>query len=729
MNDRAVRWDLVALSGLAVALLAVAIRMRNLGSIFLSGFPVLFGTDPWYHLRRIELALHGGFGIPQFDAYVNFPNGAPIDWPPGFDALMAAGSLALAPFMPADYGLVGTLAVMVPLLGALTPLLAMALAWRLYGPRAGLWAGLLLALTNAMVSYSSVGRVDHHVVEPLWLLVLLAAYSWSSAARGDGFRLLVTGAAIGLAPGFWPGAIVFSLPLFLAWLTLGRRDPRAWRDGAIAFASAAVFAAVLSASSRWSWAGSFDYYALSLFQPAVFLAFSLFLLALRALPLRVAAVGLAVFALIGFALEIPRTALLRAFAYLFTTESQISTVFESTPLLEMGPGFAIEWLSPWILAWPLVAFFAFRTADRPGRVCVAWALLLMSVLALLQLRFAPLLAVPFAIALAGGLDRAVERIGKGFAVSAAATVVLLATLWPTVAPSLAPQSVALPQLARSLDALLWLRDVPPATSHYLDPTEQPEYGVLSAWGWGHWITAIAHKPGVASPLGQSDSNLDGVRNAARVLLAKTEREGAAVAESLGVRFLFLTPLFRGLEGMVLQLGHDFGAYATMNADGTRTLESAYLESLHSQLFLPIDELPASERFRLVYEGQVGHPFLERERPYVKIFQLVPGATLAGRCSAGAVAVEATVATNTGRTLLYTRRAEPDADGAFELRIPYAGEPIPAGTSGQGPLRVRCGALVSEVTLSHAEVENGAWIEVTFQTPPLRCAKKEPPPKL
>jgi len=661
----------------------------------------------------LELALHGGFGIPQFDSYVNFPTGALIDWPPGFDVMMAAGSLALAPVMPADYGLVGTLAVLVPIVGALTPLLGMAIAWRLYGPRAGVWAGLLLAFTNAMVSYSSVGRVDHHVVEPLWLALLLAAFTWSSAARGSGFRLLVTGAAIGLAPGFWPGCIVFSLPLFLAWLTLGRRDPSAWRDGALAFAAATGFAAVLSASSRWAWAGSFDYYALSLFQPAVFLAFSLSLFALATLPLRMAAAGLAAFAAIGFALEVPRTALLRALAYLFTTESQISTVFESTPLLEMGPGFVVEWLSPWILAWPFVAFFAFRTADRPGRICVAWALLGMSGLAWLQLRFAPLLAVPFAIVLAGALDGAVARIGKGVAVSAAATALLLASLWPTIAPSIAPRPVALPHLARSLDALLWLRDVPSATSHYLDPTEQPEYGVLSSWVWGHWITAIAHKPAVASPLGQSDANLDGVRNSARVLLAKTERDAAEVAEQLGVRFLFLTPLYRGLEGMSLQLGHDFGTYSTERPDGTRTPEPAYLESLHSQLFLPLDELPASERFRLVYEGQAMHPFLERERPYVKIFQLVAGVTIAGRCDAAEVTAEATISTNTGRTIPYAQRATPDSNGAFELRVPYASEAIPAGTSGQGPLRVRCGALVSEIPISHAAVERGDRIEVTF----------------
>jgi len=558
--------------------------------------------------------------------------------------------------------------------------------------------------------------VDHHVVEPLCLAVMLAAYSWSGASRGEWLRLVVAGAAIGLAPGFWPGAIAFSAPLFLAWAIEGRRDTGAWRDGALAFAVAAAFAAVLSASSRWAWAGSFDYYALSLFQPAVFLAFAASLLALRVLPLRLAATALALLLLAVFALETPRAAVMRAFAYLFTTESQISTVYESTPLFAQGPGFAVAWLSPWIFAWPLVAIFAIRTARSPGRVCVATSLLLMSALALLQLRFAPLLAVPFAIALAGGLDRAVARYREGAMVTVAATAALLATLWPTVAPSLEPQPVALPHLARSLDGLLWLRDVPPATSHYLDPVERPEYGVLSAWVWGHWITAIAHKPGVASPLGQSDTNLDGVRRSARVLLAKTEREGAEIADSLGVRFLFLTPLFRGLESMVLQLGHDPGPYVAKSPDGARNVGPAYLESLHSQLFLPLDALPPSERFRLVYEGLALHPFLDRQRPYVKIFQLVPGATLAGRCLGAELVIDATVVTNTGRTLRYVRQVEPAPDGRFAVRVPYAGEPIPAGTSGRGPTRVRCGKQVTEVTVSHAAVETGARIEVRFEAP-------------
>jgi dolichyl-diphosphooligosaccharide--protein glycosyltransferase len=703
----------MALAAAAVGITAIATRLNNLAGIYLDGMTVLFGTDSYYHLRRIELALHNGLSIPQVDPYVNFPMGATIDWPPGFDVLMAGSYLAVKPFLPGDVGLVAVLAAVIPVLGALAALGVLALATRLYGLRAGLWAGLALALMAAPIDYSSVGRVDHHAVEPLCLLVLLAAYEASARARGGLFPPFAVGAAIGLVPGFWPGAVAFSAPLFLAWLLDGRRDPRAWRDGGVAFLAAAAFAALLALTTPWGRGASLAYYSLSLFQPLVFLCFAAVLTLARVLPARWAVVGAAALGLIALVLEPSRAALLRALAYLFTSESQISTVLESKPLHAMGLGYAMVWLSPWILALPVVVFFAFRTGDRPGRRVVALALVLMGALGLLQLRFGPLLAVPFCIALGGALDRAVARIGSGLRVSAIATLLFLASMWPSAAPSLSYEPVVLPHLARSLDGLLWLRDVPRPTSHYFEPWERPEYGVLSSWVWGHWITAIAHKPNVANPLGQSDTNLEGVRNAARVLLATSEEEGAAVAEALGVRFLFLTPLPRGLEGMVHQLGRDYGDYATQNADGTTTVRQAFLDSLHSRLYLPLDEAPASARFRLVYEGRTTHAFLGVDQPYVKIFQLVPGAVLAGRCDAGEVQLELVVHTNTGRDLPFRRRVEPGPDGVFELATPYATAPIPSGTSGQAPLKLTCGERSIEIAVPHAAVERGIRIPVSF----------------
>lgn len=715
MNDPPLRCGRIALAGAVVGLAAIATRLHNLAGIYLDRMTILFGTDSYYHLRRVELALHNGLPVPQFDTYVNFPMGATIDWPPGFDVLMAGSYLAIAPFLPDDVSLAAVLAAVIPVLGALAAVGVLALATRLYGLRAGLWAGLALALMAGPIDYSTVGRVDHHAVEPLCLLVLLGAYEWSARARGGLFRPFAVGAAMGLVPAFWPGAVAFSVPLLLAWLLDGRKDPRAWRDGGVAFLAAAAFAAVLAVTTPWGREGSLAYYSLSLFQPLLFVSFAAVLTLVRVLPARWAVAGAVALGLAVLALEPSRAALLRGLAYLFTTESQISTVFESRPLFEMDLCYALVWLSPWILALPVVVVFAFWTGDRPGRRVVALALVLMGVLGFLQLRFAPLLAVPFCIALGGALDRAVVRLGSGLWISAAATLLLLASMWPSAAPSLAFRPVVLPHLARSLDGLLWLRDVPRPTSHYLEPWERPEYGVLSSWIWGHWITAIAHKPNVANPLGQSDANLEGVRNSARVLLATSEEEGAAVAEALGVRFLFLTPLSRGLEGMVLQLGRDFGDYATRNADGTYTIEQGYLDSLHSRLYLPLDEAPASARFRLVYEGRAKHAFLDRDRPYVKIFQLVPGATLAGRCTAGEVHLELVVHTNTGRDLPFRRGIEPDPDGAFELATPYATEPIPSGTSGRGPVKVACGERVVEVAVPHAAVETGARIPVSFDS--------------
>jgi asparagine N-glycosylation enzyme membrane subunit Stt3 len=298
-------------------------------------------------------------------------------------------------------------------------------------------------------------------------------------------------------------------------------------------------------------------------------------------------------------------------------------------------------------------------------------------------------------------------------VDVAATALLLASLWPTLAPSLAKQPVALPHLARSLDALLWLRDVAPPTSHYDDPHERAEYGVLSSWVWGHFITAISHKPNVASPLGQSDANLAGVRNSARFLLATSEREGVLVAESLAARFVLLTPLHRGLESMVLHLGHDMDAYATAHPDGRRDIDAAYLDTLHSQLYLTGPELPPGERLRLVYEGHATQAFLGQQVPYTRIFELVRGVTLTGTCPGAPVAIELELRSDAARDLFYRRRVDPRPDGRFAVLVPYATDRIAGGVTAKGPMRVVCGEDVAEIAISHTAVTTGATIDVRF----------------
>jgi len=69
----------------------------------LPGRPSWFTTDPdsQYHLRRVERALADGLPVAEHDAYLNFPAGSPIPWPPYY-TLLTYG--LLLPFAPDDPG-------------------------------------------------------------------------------------------------------------------------------------------------------------------------------------------------------------------------------------------------------------------------------------------------------------------------------------------------------------------------------------------------------------------------------------------------------------------------------------------------------------------------------------------------------------------------------------------------------------------------------------------------
>src|SRR5262245_54380482 len=60
-----------------------------------------FSIDPdgLYHTRRVERAFEEGLPIAGEDAFLDFPSGAAIPWPPYYDTILY---LALAPFAPHD---------------------------------------------------------------------------------------------------------------------------------------------------------------------------------------------------------------------------------------------------------------------------------------------------------------------------------------------------------------------------------------------------------------------------------------------------------------------------------------------------------------------------------------------------------------------------------------------------------------------------------------------------
>src|SRR5664280_2285775 len=122
------------------------------------------------------------------------------------------------------------------LAGALTVFLVAAVGRRLYGQKAGLLAGFLLALAVLHVQTSHFASTD--VTLTLFVLLALAA-SGRLARRGRGRDALLAGALTGFSLATKASAAPLLLPLAVA-VFLACRPERAWRKGTLLLTAAGL---------------------------------------------------------------------------------------------------------------------------------------------------------------------------------------------------------------------------------------------------------------------------------------------------------------------------------------------------------------------------------------------------------------------------------------------------------------------------------------------------------
>lgn len=694
---------------------ALAPRASTWQSTFARPVVLLEEVDAYYHLRRIELALANDLVPPAVDTYNNHPVGARVDWPPGFDISFALSWHLLSKLTPLEVSPAAVGAVGVAVLGSLAAATAAVLAAR-WGLAAALAAGLSVALSPAAVAYSRVGRLDHHAVEPLCLLVLAWVYAWFRK-RTSTAGAAVLGAVVALSTFFWVGAAFYAAALALAFALEARLDdaPLA-RRGAVAYLVAAGTAGLLALSSPWGRDLEAVYYALSWFQPLTFMALSLAFAVVARLEDRkvehwrawaVGAVTLAVSG--GLTLLLAGESVGRGFDFLLGSDPVAATILESRSLVETGFAYALSWLTPVALAlpalWIATAVIAFRRKLLDPLLAAALALgVLAAPFTVLQMRFGPHAAVVAGLLAAWLVGRVARPLVAGGAVA-----VLAAILAWGVRPATLPDSAVHPYLLGGFDALIWLRTAPPRTSHVYHPWQRPEYGVAAEWTWGHWITQIGQKPNVANPLGQTPANRRGVEEVARLLLAESGSEALARARRLDVRYLLLSPIPVTVSELALQAGREPLRYVTRHPEGSDDFHPPFFETFHSRLYLGggAGEGGAAPvaGVRLVFESRVRIDFLG-SRPAVRIFEVVPGASLRGTCEADLVEVRAELE---GPELVYTAREVPGPDGWWALELPYASEPAEASIPAR--ITVRCGEEEIPVEVLERDVLEGREVAV------------------
>lgn len=723
-----------ALLGLACALaLAAALRSIGLERVFLDDGNVVFGnSDAFYHARRVLFTLAQYPDWLRFDACINYPDGAAVPHPPGYDFLLATLTKLAGGSVAAFEKIAAWLPV---LLGALTVLPVYALGRAFAGRGVGLGGALLYAALPIAVNYSQVGNADHHAAAGLLGATLLASYvkllGVSPPARLAlcFVALLFNRLAMLLV---WHGSLLYlgigELAVLLLAATDGRRD--LLRGQALSCLGVAIALLPIVAASAAPRDGAYAATELSRLHVLLFAceaaASALLFRLLSSERFRSArsrlllATGVAG-AFGGLLLLIPGVvdAVLAASAFLAKSDEWGASVVEQLPLfyenavLSFGAG--EKWMGYLAYLLPLVPIaFVPQLEDSRSRsralLMIVWTLV-FGVLAFSQVRYGNDYAAAGCIGAALGIAQLAGWASKRSALAARLPLaalgglLLIAPTWPRYYSILLESSLAMAgESAPSMDrALLSLegtqlrfaervrRSTPESPGCGPEPGV-PDYGILAHPAIGHVLHYVGRRATPVDPFGPyiGQRNFDRLQ---RALRSSSEEEVLEIAEQLRARYL-------------------------LSADDGSPTEDSVMQRLHRSDGSAEASLAQLGRFRLVEEGPAGGVALavlfeaeSREAIPYKLFEIVPGAVLEVEAEPGQRVTAATsVIASSGRRFVYRAESRADAQGKARLRVPYAtGNSGPAAIA--GVYRVVAGDRSWQVAVPESAVLEGRVLRV------------------
>ena len=695
------------LAAFGVAALALVVRSLAYAYVFHRGDVVFAPADAMYHVRRAYYTYESWPRVLLFDPYVNYPDGAPVPWPPLTDILSGTAAALLA---NDDAGFATVLAWWPAAVGALGVLPIFWIARELASRGAGIAAGSFYAVLPISVIYGRVGNPDHHVaVAAVGACLLLLCVKLAQAREDDrSVRSLVVALALARAALLltWHGSLLYlavvEATLLLVAAIGGRRQLYAAQ--ALSACGTFVLIAPVLASFPTPLGGLYSSIALS----------RLHLIAIAGTvavagagfwqmgPGRAGLSGLragargpggrivflllagAVFSLAVLALPGPRAGLEPALRFLTMSDAVGAVTVEQFALFpifgKVLEGSAVTTWSLYAYVLPLAPIvlvaWAWRRPERRAEslVVAGWAAM-FGLLALMQLRYgndaAASVSVGFGVLGAWLVQWLRARVGVPRVI---ATAVVSAVGIAMFAPAL--DSVYRPWARRTLAALransdaavpplhsaAWsihrfgvaVRAVTPETRGYTHPIEVPEYGIASHANLGHALQWVARRATPTDPFWEyiGPQNWD---RAFGLLSAEREESAVELAHELGARYVVVAPS------------------ATQGRVGDRLFKDDGLRR---------GRLPALRRFRLVTEGpRGGRPIqgvfssqIDRPDDFVpyKLFEVVRGAELAIVAEPGTL-VEATLEVRTPAQRQFTYRTATRADdtGVARLRVPYS----------------------------------------------------------
>ncbi len=731
--QRPARWASIT-AALVGAAAAVAVRHVHTLALPTDG-PRLesFDPDSQYHSRRVLRALCEG-DVAGRDPLLAWPSaGAPIPWPPYYDAALALvvrsrlapseraalpAPFASEPEAPVD----GTAAAALRSLAAdtvarapawlagVTALIAgLAAAHLARGARAAaaLVGSLGVALSFAHLRYSYVGLGDHHTAVGALYALVLALTSRAVdpvAARGprlSALRGIVAGVLAGLMLGTWVASLALLAPIQVALAWLVHRPNRGRRAAPIGYAlfgasfHKGVVLTLLPAAftSPWTDARALDVVNLSWFHVAWFaiawLAFAPAVF-LHGSPARRAAAPLA---LIGLCILVfaARSGTAEALAWASATDTFMAAIAESQPFDAFAR--ALKWIGPGLVFGPLIALWGLFLRDECYLPWLA-ALAVTAAGAAQQQRFAEALAVPLAVVVGAAVAALWQRGGIRLGALAALTAVAhIGTLRATAARLQGGFGSA-----RTVTTEVTARHA--ALARLLAPLRAPErYGaVLAEWDHGHAIEWWGEVPTLATNFGPYVGGSERFLDPWRFFLTADDSAGEALLEQRDARYVLVTrdaernlaTALRALERPRLDEG---------------TWRATTLARLVASDLADADAHPAFLRLRAAEPALLNG----EARPFARLYERVRGAQLTVTGEPGARVALRMRVTTASDSLLWTATAALDAGGRATLRVPYATE------AGDGPYATRADLTVGGRPLTLAippvAVRTGALLTV------------------
>lgn len=669
--------------------------------------------DSLYHFRLAELTWRSFPRIPTFDPYLDHPDGADVPMP--FLHSFAAAAIARAVGGGEDR-LRQVCFFLPPLFGAVCLPLVYALAVGMGIPRGAALAGAALSVFSPIHrQYSYGGQFDHHagdlVLALLFFLGLMACWrrrerSWREPAVLA--RLAATAGIAALLPANWLGSIVYFVVFLIAALWSGAGAERSGPPGGPwlqRLAACLGVGALLLAGLFLLAYGPGRFGRLAMDRPTAFQPLFLLGIALGTGLLSSIAGGRAAWRLrssIPWILALlPVAAALgpefwRGFLVFLSGTNRLSMLStETTSPFAVGssplpPGHSLA-SGLRILTWAVLVAplsLAWTWARRGG-----WAARREFPLALLtvfsfaalaaafsQARYGVLLAPVLGLWAAAGIGALSPSLRGGWP-HRAGGIAGIALIVGSFAPGAADAVRAWPHPPQRdpgsemiEQAMDWLARHTPAPSDPFDLRQRPAYGIISTPAVANAVIALGRRADMNSAfLGI----LPGPSRTMPFFLEEDPERAWAFARENRVRYLVLESLPEAVATALYVSGQDgrldrflgegyFSLYREQRVPVVLRLWEGYgsAEKMEGGVW------PGSRHFRIVWDSVGLHPAPGKMPRRILIFEVVPGARLAGAAPPGTrIWATLPLAAQSGPAPLWVEFATADAQGKWEMTLP------------------------------------------------------------